>query len=100
MPHAKTGAAVVAFLVLLYTVRAGELSSSGPPSIGRLAALSAENTRRAESDWLGPSPKRYAEIFRSADSREIILNNGLISRVWRLAPNAACVAFDNLMTDQ
>src|SRR5512140_3205508 len=34
----------------------------------------------------------------TANSKEISLSNGLIRRVWRIAPNAATVALDNLQT--
>ena len=51
-------------------------------------------------DWLVSAPPQRAGIFRSHDGKELVLNNGLLSRTWRLAPNAATVAFDNLMTDQ
>jgi hypothetical protein len=49
-------------------------------------------------DWLlDPSPYE-AHVTVSADGREVVMENGLIRRVWRLEPNAACVAFDDLMT--
>jgi hypothetical protein len=35
-------------------------------------------------------------LCRSAHPNEIAMSNGLIRRVWRLAPDAASVAFDNL----
>ena len=38
--------------------------------------------------------------MRSADGREVVLDNGLVRRVIRLAPNAATVAFENLMTGE
>lgn len=54
---------------------------------------------KAEADWLVTPPAVKASAFRSADGREIMLSNGLIRRVWRVTPNAATVAYDNLMTD-
>ena len=70
-------------------------------AIRRLPALPVDRTRRPGSDWLvsTEAPQRAA-VYRSADGQGVILNNGLISRAWRLAPNAAACAFDNLMTDQ
>jgi hypothetical protein len=41
-----------------------------------------------------------AQVTRSADGQSISLHNGLIRRTWRLEPNGACVAFENLMTDR
>ncbi|MDE3165720.1 MAG: alpha-galactosidase [Acidobacteriota bacterium] len=50
------------------------------------------------ADWLVAAPKERAAVGRSADGREVTMSNGLIRRVWRLKPDAATVAFDNLMT--
>jgi hypothetical protein len=53
-------------------------------------------------DWLVHKPKRKAVICRGSDpaDREVVLDNGLIRRVIRVQPNAATVAFDNLMTGE
>ena len=54
----------------------------------------------ARVDWLlDPSPYQ-AQVARSADGREVVLDNGLVRRVIRLVPNAATVAFENLMTGE
>ncbi len=54
----------------------------------------------ARGDWLlDPSPYK-AQVARSADGREVVLDNGLVRRVIRLVPNAATVAFENLMTGE
>ena len=50
------------------------------------------------ADWLVVAPKEHSTVHRSADNREVIMANGLIRRVWRLAPAAATVAFDDLTT--
>ena len=52
------------------------------------------------ADWLIDGDAYRARAHRSEAGDELVLDNGLIRRVWRLEPNAACVAFDNLMTDQ
>ena len=52
------------------------------------------------ADWLlDPSPFK-AQVERSADGREVVLENGLVRRVIRLEPNAATITFDNLMTGE
>jgi hypothetical protein len=52
------------------------------------------------SDWLiDPSPFRAAIVTNPAE-HEIILENGLVRRVFKLDPDAATVAFDNLMTGE
>ena len=59
------------------------------PSVGALAR---------SADWLVDPKPFIAKATLSPDAREIVLDNGLVRRVIRLAPNAATVAFDNLMT--
>ena len=50
-----------------------------------------------EADWLVMQIKEPVKIEKRLDGREIVLSNGLISRTFRLVPNAATVAYDNLM---
>jgi len=52
------------------------------------------------SDWLVRQIKEPVEIEKRLDGREIVLSNSLISRTFRLGPNAATVAYDNLMTGE
>lgn len=51
-----------------------------------------------DSDWLVTPVRTAATVEPDANGREIVLGNGLIRRTFRLRPNAATVAFDNLMT--
>jgi hypothetical protein len=53
-----------------------------------------------QTDWLIQPPKARAGVYRSADGKELIVDNGLIRRVFRLRPNAAAVAFDNERTGE
>jgi len=48
-------------------------------------------------DWLLNAPEQRSGLYRDESGREIVLSNGLISRSFRIEPNAATVAFDNLM---
>ncbi|MGA2751133.1 MAG: hypothetical protein ABSG59_20385 [Verrucomicrobiota bacterium] len=62
-------------------------SAQMPPTRGRSAP-----------DWMiDPTPFK-ARVMENKEGVE--LNNGLIRRVFRLKPNAAAVAFDNLMSGQ
>src|ERR1017187_1204770 len=54
----------------------------------------------ARVDWLLDPSSFKAHVARSADGREVILDNGLVRRVVRLAPNAGTVSFENLMTGE
>jgi hypothetical protein len=70
-------------------------------SLGQIEALpelTAEAARPVAEDWLVVAIARRAGLYRGAHPNELVLTNGLIRRVWRLRPNAATVAFDNLMT--
>ena len=53
-----------------------------------------------DGDWLVHAPDREAAVYRTGHSDELVLANGIISRTFRLAPNAATVGFDNLTTGQ
>jgi hypothetical protein len=49
------------------------------------------------ADWLiDPTPFRATIATNSAEN-EIVLENGLVRRIFKLSPDAATVAFDNLM---
>ena len=66
-----------------------------------VAGLPVEKTHPGPAaDYLIDEEPFAASVTRSEDGRELILSNGLIRRAWRLSPNGACVAFDNLMTGQ
>jgi hypothetical protein len=52
------------------------------------------------SDWLIDSAAFKTKLYRTNNSNEIVFSNGLVARTFRLAPNAACVGLDNLMTGQ
>lgn len=47
-------------------------------------------------DWLVKKIKERAEIYRSDDNKNIILDNGLLRRSFRIQPNLACIDFSNL----
>jgi hypothetical protein len=49
-------------------------------------------------DWLISKIEAHAGVCRGSHPNEIELSNGLIRRVWRLDPDAASIALDNLST--
>lgn len=55
-------------------------------------------TLATKTDWLLNASPFKAGVFRSETSDEIVLQNGLLRRTFKLAPNAATVGLDNLMT--
>ena len=53
-----------------------------------------------EKDWLLDSEPFVANVGRSLDGKDIILSNGLVSRVFRVFPNLATVNIINQMTGE
>jgi len=51
-------------------------------------------------DWLVNPVPYQAGVYQGEHEQEIVMTNGLIRRTWRISPNAATVAFDNLMTQE
>lgn len=56
------------------------------------------NAWAVPADWLlHPAPYR-AQVSERAEGKELVLENGLIRRVLRVSPNAATVAFENVLS--
>jgi len=53
---------------------------------------------RAAVDWLIDGSPYEAGLYRTANPNEFVLANGLLARVFRVAPNAATVGLDNLVS--
>jgi len=49
-------------------------------------------------DWLINNKSYKAGIFKSADSKDLIMSNGLIERVFRITPDVACISYKNQTT--
>ncbi len=57
-------------------------------------------TGALDSDWLVKPVRTPVTVEKRDDGREIVMDNDLIRRTFRLQPNAATVALDNLMTGE
>jgi hypothetical protein len=66
--------------------------------IARLLLTGQEDATTWSADWLVKPISRQATVTRSADNRQLILDNGLLRRTFRLTPEVATVALDNPMT--
>lgn len=55
---------------------------------------------KASTDWLIRPVTEKAEVYQSADGKDIILYNGLLKRVLRIMPDAASTSFKNLSNGQ
>jgi hypothetical protein len=86
-----------AALVIALLAGAGPATAADPLAVlADLPALTAADRARPERDWLVAPPAARARACRDGD--ELVLTNGLVLRAWRLGPNGATVALDDLMT--
>jgi hypothetical protein len=65
-----------------------------------LPVYKTASTSAKTRDWLVNSEGFKAEVYRSPDSKNIILDNGLSRRVFRVSPNLVCIDYKNLSTGQ
>jgi hypothetical protein len=70
------------------------LNTHAQTEISALPLWSAK-TNYAKTDWLIRKPFQKAEIYRDADNKNIIIDNGLLKRSFRISPNLACVEYLN-----
>lgn len=87
-------ASVLAVLLLVTFVALAQAQEAALPTMTR------DERVKPAGDWLLNGAPFKARVLRSEDQKEIILTNGLVRRVFRLAPNGATVALDNMMTGQ
>lgn len=71
-----------------------------PATLDALARLPRDKPRLPETDWLIDDSPYRAALYRTEHPSELVLANGLVARVFRLAPNAATVALQQRVTDQ
>ncbi len=74
------------------------LAGAAEPNLPKLPADAADAAPRV--DWLLDGSPYKAGVYRTNRADEIAMDNGLIRRTFRLAPNGATVGLDNLMTSQ
>ena len=58
------------------------------------------SVRAHGADWLVSQVKEPVTVEERLGGKEIVLSNGLISRTFRIRPNAATVSYTNLMTGE
>ena len=64
-----------------------------------LLLFSCNTPPDAPPDWLVTPFTQPVEVEENAEEATLVLGNGLVQRVFRTEPNAATVAYDNLITD-
>lgn len=53
-----------------------------------------------KTDWLISKVDSRTEVYRSEDKKDIILDNGLLKRSFRIHPNLSCIDFLNLTSGE
>lgn len=51
-------------------------------------------------DWLLDGSSYVTSVTEKKEQKEVLLGNGLVERVFRISPNCATVAYNNLMTGE
>ena len=66
-----------------------------------MAVMGTQNQEKLFSgDWLVAPVLQKAQVYKSGDSKDIILYNGLVKRTFRLAPNVVNFDYKNMITGQ
>ena len=96
----RRGAAIALLLTIAWT-RPAVAGVDGPVAVpDGLARLTDALAAPVAVDWLVRPVPRGAGVYRTESPDEIVLTNGLISRTFRLSPDCATIALDNLMTGE
>lgn len=65
-----------------------------------ISFFSASAQTDVKEDWLINSSAYKAQVIVSENKKEITLNNGLLKRRFRIAPDVACIDYINLINGQ
>ncbi|MCA9300450.1 MAG: hypothetical protein KDA28_15370, partial [Phycisphaerales bacterium] len=68
------------------------------PAIASMLVVVASGAGASPPDFLIDPTPYEAEVRRT--DRELVLENGLVRRTWRLEPDGACIAYDDLVSDR
>jgi hypothetical protein len=75
----------LALCIFLNTLQAQDYQKE----VEKLPLIGGTYNSGVENDWLIKKPAEKAQVFRNENSNELILSNGIISRSFRISPNAA-----------
>lgn len=80
--------------------KVGVTTSVGSSALLLGACVASSPVAERRVDWLAENAPFVARLSHDRQTQSLALDNGLVRREFRLAPNAACVAFDQLTTGQ
>jgi hypothetical protein len=81
-------------LILLLLVKSSLLKAQSN------SVKQSNNKQSVLKDWLLSNHSYQAKVLPSADAKEIVLENGLVKRVFRNQGTIACISFQNLINGQ
>lgn len=85
-------------LVVLVTALSILTNINAQESISDLPVI--KPMTKYSNDWLVQMTTQKSGIFRSADGKTIVLDNGLVQRSFRITPDFACIDYRNLSNGQ
>ncbi len=91
---------ILIFLLLIFTNIHAGLAQNNVEGLKDLPVINASYIEGVQQDYLLGKISEKAEAFRNEKSNELILSNGLISRTFRLSPNAATTSLKILTNQQ
>ena len=65
-----------------------------------VVVINAQTSPRIQTDWLIDASPYKGSVKIDKENKELVLHNGLVQRVLRLAPNAATIDYRNLVTGE
>ncbi|MCA9167537.1 MAG: hypothetical protein KDB23_07700 [Planctomycetales bacterium] len=87
-------------VVLFATMIAGSQPAARAWGQARDAANLGETPTSERSDWLVGAVQRTSGVYRGIDSQELVIDNGLVRRTFRVSPNLACVDLQQLTANK
>ncbi len=76
-------------------------SGTSAQNISQFPLWLEDEEKPPATDWLLDTSDQYkAEIYRTADYRDLVLSNGLLERRFRISPDVACTDYKNLSNGQ
>lgn len=76
------------------------ISNAYALEIKELPVFKSEAMCAQKADWLLQSTTNLAKVYRSSDSKNIVLFNGLVRRQFVISPNVACFDYSNMQNGQ
>ncbi|MCP4454492.1 MAG: alpha-galactosidase [Planctomycetes bacterium] len=65
------------------------------PDVLELKTIERKSLKQTDTDWLIETVDQTSSVYRIAGTHDIVLTNGLVSRLFRLTPNVCTIALEN-----